>query len=461
MASYFDEFDPERARQATTPHDFGPELAAGVPVPEQNWDEQHPVDQEEVQQRLWRQQPGQVDNPGEAPQDRPFPAPAIPAPSAPPPSGPPPLADGIPMDPNEQVMHQIMNGINQATLGTARTRQLQRLQNGQATVDDLVMNGTLGPVEAEQYRQMIARQMEPLMVRQSQLPILMQRLQYQRLRMQAAHETALGVENERFRATTAQGRMPSAQAADGSTWVQSGNGTWHQARPEQRPQGQMNEQQITQNLRTHRTEINQEMERALRHRHQSEQDLRRDTNLDATQRAAALANLPSGVPAWLATARSNDPRYGDPAHPNLDRDLIEAEALRRHQADMGRVQGNRPGGNQPPPPMPTPGQPGAPQAQQPIAQGGQQRPAPIPAVEDFRQQARGIPGGEILARPIDEFEALVRQYATVPRSQIPPAALQRWNQLREFIPNALRRQRRNTPARNTPSGLSVAEMPMF
>lgn len=480
MASYFDDeeeprqpFDPEEARRQSTPHDFQAEVP---PAPAQ--DEDHPANLDEEQNTTFRNL--QVANPGAGPGPT-FPHPAPQAPAAPP--GPPRLTDGSTLAPDEQSLAGIMSGLRGATLGQARQRQLQRLQNGQATVDDLVMNGTLGPVEAEQYRQMINRQMEPLMIRQNELPIYMQRLQFQRARMQMAHETAVGVENERFRSQTAQGRIPSATAADGSTWVQSGNGTWHQTRPEQRPAApQRDPSAITpQHLAT------------INH-----------NNLSALQREMAEAAKPveagghrGGVPAWAqpedvsqtALERAgleSSVQNGNATPEQLQRlqelrnpptnlnEFMQRELNRRNRQAVGFLrehvgQGQQPG--QPPSPLPTPGQPGAPGQQAsptqqapdgPQQQQAPQQPPPIAAVAAYRAQANTVQGGEILNRSIDEMHDILTRYPTF--SQAPRAVQERYNYLRTFIPRALQRgQRRQTsaaPAGANPGGMRPGASPL-
>lgn len=463
MASYLDEEEQQDEPNPYHRHEPEPYPAddqeqvlshAGPPI----GSEANPVGLAELQARI-RSMQGPQAAPPQAPPGR-FP---MGLPNQQPPTA-PTLTDGSPMSPDEYELHRIMQGVNQSTLGTARTRQLQRLQNGQATVDDLVMNGTLGPVEAEQYRQMIARQMEPLMIRQSELPIQMQRLQYQRIRMQAAHEAAIGIENERFRATTAQGRMPSAQAADGSTWVQSGNGTWHQARPEQRPQQDRSAitPQVLQHIyQTNDQALTRELAEAAKPQEQGGQRGGLPLWAQSYQTPEWQANHDAYVRnsnAGLPITREQQQTHDDIASPPSVHEMRTRELARRNRqaVDMMRQHlGGQAGQTQG---AAAPVQPGAPQA--PSQEAPPATPA-LAAVAAYRQQASAVPELQHLDRPIREMQEILTRYPSF--AQAPPAVQARYNYLREFIPRALRSPRRPSrpPASSNPSGMTVAEMPMF
>lgn len=257
--------------------------------------------------------------------------------------------------------------VNQSMLSPAEQQRLTRLNQAMAGIQEDQDAGQLRADEAASAMTMIRQQSAPLMIRASQLPVYMARLQYMHMQHQAAQQQALWQENAAFRARTAQDRLHTVTMADG-----------RQAHFFERDgQGGM---QLIPDARPERPAVTPQMQRSI----ENDERRRIEHDIDVARRQTEAArrrdpNAPEVHPEWFIPSANRDMRW------QADRQ-VEA----RTQQRLSALGGGEAGGGAQPAAQPGAqpggqpgqgGQPAAPSQPQPLA------PEAINTAEQQRHQA--------------------------------------------------------------------------
>jgi hypothetical protein len=132
-----------------------------------------------------------------------------------------------PPPPPEARLAQTLAQLGAATPSQAENLQGARLQQALAAIDTHVANATIDAGVGMQARQMIQQQLQPLMVRRSQIPMYVARARYQQMMLQNSQRSAIMQQNAEFRARTAQQRVHTVTDENGQMmrFVEQPNGT--------------------------------------------------------------------------------------------------------------------------------------------------------------------------------------------------------------------------------------------
>src|SRR5678815_383182 len=98
----------------------------------------------------------------------------------------------------EGSLAQIQNRIAGASLSHGENLMRQRLENSASSIQTMMASGQLSAEDGAAMMAQVHGRLQPLMVRQSQLPLLHEQLRLQRMRIDNAHQASMQRQNEIF-----------------------------------------------------------------------------------------------------------------------------------------------------------------------------------------------------------------------------------------------------------------------
>lgn len=113
-------------------------------------------------------------------------------------------------------LYAAQQAVSRTQLSQAEQLQLQRLQGGMAGIREQLNAGQITPAEAQRLSIMMEVAAQPLVVRASQLPIMMAQLRYRQMMHETAQLEGVAQQNAQFRARTLQQRIQAVRLLDGS-----------------------------------------------------------------------------------------------------------------------------------------------------------------------------------------------------------------------------------------------------